>query len=69
MPASYLLDPERRVVFSRAWGVLPDAELAAAADADQFRIVRAIEPALEWIGLDPATRWPSQAPDATFDVP
>jgi len=138
MPASYLLDLERRVVFSRAWGVLTDAditahaaalrsdarfdpsfrqvadfravseirvtgavvrgiafdnpfrrearrafvvasdlafglarmfELAAAADAEEFRIVRTIEPALEWIGLDPATPWPSQAPDATFGVP
>ena len=36
---------------------------------DQFRVFRAIEPAFEWIDLDPGTPWPTQAPDATFGVP
>jgi hypothetical protein len=29
MPASYLIDPARGVVFSRAWGVLTDEEILA----------------------------------------
>lgn len=135
MPASYLIDQQRGVVFSRGWGVLTDEETLAHAkvlrgdprltpllrqvadfrdvtrldvtsegvrrvaknnpfgpdarrsfvapldetvgmlrmfgiylDADdsQFRIFRSLEPAMEWIGLDPATPWPVQKPDATF---
>ena len=31
MPASYLIDQERGVVFSRAWGVLTDKDLLAHA--------------------------------------
>jgi hypothetical protein len=138
MPASYLIDQPRGVVFSRAWGVLTDGEILAHAkglradarltprlrqvanfrdvtkldvtsegvrrtakdnpwgpdarrsfvapldetmgmlrmfgiymDADdsQFRIFRTLEPAMEWIGLDPATPWPEEQPDATFGEP
>ena len=36
------------------------------ADTSQFQIFRTLEPAMEWIGLDPATPWPVQQPDATF---
>lgn len=137
MPASYLIDVQRRIVFSRGWGLLTDTDLTAhadtlradrrfepsfsqvvdfrdvgeirvtsacvehvaahnpfrldarrgfvvaldrafemlnmfglytEADASQFGIFRALEPAMEWIGLDPATPWPSQAPDATFGM-
>jgi len=35
---------------------------------DQFSIFHAIEPAYEWVGLDPATAWPSDAPDRTFGL-
>ena len=138
MPVSYLIDTTRRIVFSRGWGVLTDAEIAAhphalRADArfeaefnqivdfralteirvssggvrevarmspfkrdarrafvvatdeafgltrmfgfftdsshEKFAIFHEIEPALEWIGLDPATPWPTEPPDATFDIP
>lgn len=137
MPASYLIDVPRRIVFSRGWGVLIDADLAThaetlradhrcdpgfrqvvdfldvrdirvtsagiqhvaahnpfrpdarrgfavsldrgfellhmfglytEADANQFGIFRTLGPAMEWIGLDPTTPWPSQAPDQTFGV-
>jgi hypothetical protein len=44
-------------------------EALSGSDQEQFRIFRAIEPALEWVGLDPATPWPADAPDAVFGVP
>jgi len=138
MPGSYLIDGERRIVFSRGWGVLTDDEILSHAktlradprfdpgfrqlldflgvseilvtsagistlarhnpfrrdsrravivptdeafgltrmfslytDADpsQFGIFRTTGPALEWIGLDPASVWPERAPDAIFGVP
>ena len=138
MPASYLIDQPRGVVFSRGWGVLTDEEILAHAkvlradarltprlrqvadfravtkldvtsegvrraaennpfgpdarrsfvapldetlrmlrmfgiymnaDTSQFRIFRTLEPAMEWIGLDPAAPWPVQKPDATFGEP
>jgi hypothetical protein len=40
----------------------------AEANSDQFAIFRAIEPAFEWVGLDPTTPWPEQAPDWTFSA-
>ena len=137
MPASYLIDRTRGVVFSRAWGVLtdedilahvrvlrgdarltpdlrqvadfrdvtkldvtsegvrraarnnpwgPDARRAFVAPLDealgmirmfgiymhatsQFQVFRTLEPAMEWIGLDPATPWPGEQPDAIFGGP
>jgi hypothetical protein len=138
MPASYLIDQARGVVFSRAWGVLTDEDILAHArvlradarltpglrqvadfqdvtkldvtsegvrraatnnpwgpdarrsfvapldetlgmirmfgiymnaDTSQFQIFRTLGPAMEWIGLDPATPWPVQQPDATFGGP
>jgi len=33
MPGSYLLDTSRRIVFSRGWGVVTDAQLLAHSDA------------------------------------
>jgi hypothetical protein len=39
------------------------------ADDSQFRVFRTLEPAMEWIGLDPATPWPAEQPDATFGWP
>jgi hypothetical protein len=36
------------------------------ADTSQFGIFRELGPAMEWVGLDPATPWPVQEPDATF---
>jgi len=138
MPASYLIDQPRGVVFSRGCGVLTDEDLLAHgrvlradarltpglrqivdfrdvtkldvtsegvrksaknnpfgpetrrsfvapldetvgmlrmfgvymdADTSQFRIFRTLEPAMEWVGLDPATAWPGEPPDATFGKP
>ena len=138
MPASYLIDSPRGVVFSRGWGVLTDEEILTHArvlradsrltpklrqvadfrdvtklgvtsdgvrraaknnpfgpearrsfvapldetlgmlrmfgiyidaDTSQFQIFRTLEPAMKWVGLDPATPWPVQQPDATFGKP
>jgi hypothetical protein len=38
----------------------------AEADTNQFRVFRAIGPALEWIGLDATAPWPAEAPVAFF---
>ena len=32
-----------------------------------INIFRAVGPALEWVGLDPALEWPTESPHATFD--
>jgi hypothetical protein len=138
VPASYLIDTTRGVIFSRAWGVLTDEEILAHAnalradarftlrlrqvadfreptklavtsegvrraarnnpfgpdarrsfvapldetlgmlrmfgiymdaDTNQFRIFRTLGPAMEWVGLDPATPWPVERPDAIFGEP
>jgi len=138
MPASYYIDTARKIVFSRGWGVLTDAEIAAHPQAlkadsrfepefhqivdfrtlteirvssggvrdvarmnpfkrdarrafvvatgeafgltrmfgfftdsshEKFAIFHEIEPALEWIGLAPDTPWPTEPPDATFEIP
>jgi len=137
MSVSYLIDTERRIVFSRGWGVMTDAEIAAhpqslradprfdaefhqivdfraltqirvssgglrevarmnpfrrdarrafvVATSEAFGLVRMfgfftdsshekfavfheIEPAFEWIGLDPKTPWPSEPPDKVFEL-
>jgi hypothetical protein len=39
------------------------------SDQEQFRIFRVLEPAFEWVGLDPAASWPAGEPDATIGVP
>lgn len=62
MPGSYLIDESRGLVFSRGWGVLTDEELQA--DPEQFRVFRAIGPALEWVGLDSSMPWPADEPHA-----
>ena len=36
------------------------------AGIDQYTLFRALEPAMEWVGLDPGTPWPNQAPDRVF---
>ena len=36
------------------------------AGIDQYTLFRALEPAMEWVGLAPDTPWPAQAPDKIF---
>jgi hypothetical protein len=36
------------------------------AGVDQYTLFRDLPPAMEWVGLDPTTPWPEQAPDKTF---
>jgi hypothetical protein len=47
----------------RMFGIYMDA------DTTQFRIFRTLGPAMEWVGLDSATPWPVEQPDATFGRP
>lgn len=49
-----------------AFGLTRMFEAHTNSDQEQFRIFRAIGPALEWVGLDPATIWPEREPDAVF---
>jgi hypothetical protein len=39
------------------------------ADQNQFRVFRALGPAFEWVGVDPAAAWPAREPDAVVGVP
>jgi hypothetical protein len=135
MPYSYLIDTERRVVFSRIWGVLTDDEVIShatglrddprfeagfnqvidfreltdlqlttpglrklahlnpfrsnaqrafvvdtdealalskafwtytEAGVDGYTLFRSLEPAMEFVGLDPKTPWPNKAPDKSY---
>jgi len=49
-------------------GVTRMFELYMGADPEQFKIFQALAPALQWVGLDPETGWPTRAPDVTFGV-
>jgi hypothetical protein len=135
MPYSYLIDTERRIVFSRIWGVLTDDEVIAhatglrddprfeagfnqvidfraltdmqlttpglrklahlnpfrsnalrafvvatdealalskafwtytEAGVDGYTLFRSLEPAMEFVGLDPKTPWPNKPPDKSY---
>ena len=44
-------------------------EALTNSDQDQFRVFRALGPAFEWVGLDPADSWPAREPDATIGIP
>ena len=48
---------------SRMFGTFTDS------NAETFTIVRTLEAAFEWIGMEPTASWPTQQPDATFGVP
>ncbi|HYQ89597.1 MAG TPA: hypothetical protein VEU09_08215 [Candidatus Binatia bacterium] len=49
-----------------AFGLARMFQIYMEAESDHMGIFRAMGPALEWIGLDAATPWPAQAPDAVF---
>lgn len=49
-----------------AYGLARMFALYLDADPKQFEIFRAMEPALEWIDLDPEMAWPTQKPDRVF---
>jgi len=60
---SFVAPLDETVGMLRMFGIYMDA------DTSQFRIFRTLEPAMEWVGLDPATAWPGEPPDATFGKP
>jgi hypothetical protein len=50
------------------YGLTRMFQIYMEAESEHMGIFRALGPALEWVGLDPGTPWPAQAPDATFGV-
>jgi hypothetical protein len=54
------------VATDEAFGLTRMFGFFADASNEQFMIFRAIEPAMEWLGLDPKTPWPEGPPDAQF---
>ena len=38
------------------------------AGVDGYTLFRALEPAMEFVGLDPKTPWPAGLPDKTFSL-
>lgn len=63
-------DARRAVVVASeaVYGMCRMFEVRMDVDPTQFAIFRAIEPAFEWIGLDPGTPWPTRVADWMFDV-
>jgi hypothetical protein len=59
---AFIVTSEEAFGLTRMFGLYTDSS------EDEFAIFRTLEPALEWIGLDPRTRWPDRSPDATFGV-
>lgn len=49
-----------------AYGLARMFTLYLDADPSAFAIFRALEPALEWVGLPRAALWPDKGPDKTF---
>jgi hypothetical protein len=54
------------VVSDEAFGLTRMFGMFTDSSAEQFGIFRSIEPALEWIGMEPTAPWPDQAPDKMF---
>jgi hypothetical protein len=48
------------------YGLARMFQIYIEAESEHLGIFRALGPALEWVGLDPETPWPGQAPDALF---
>ena len=38
------------------------------AGVDGYTLFRSLEPAMEFVGLDPKTPWPSKEPDKSYGV-
>jgi hypothetical protein len=49
-----------------AYGLARMFTLYLDADPNEFVIFRALEPALEWVGLPRSALWPDKDPDKTF---
>ena len=64
----FRLDARRAFVVAQdeVFGMLRMYWSYAEADPNEFRVFMAMEPALEWIGLDPKEPWPATQPDAFF---
>lgn len=63
MPASFLVDVERRVIFLRLSGVVTEQELFAtehAVNGDSC-VFDNLPDAMEFLGLDRDTPWPTGA--------
>jgi len=62
---------DSRRAFYRSFGRDPRVtrmfELYMGADPEQFKIFQALGAALQWVGLNPETGWPTRA-DVTFGV-
>ena len=54
------------VASDEAYGMVRMFGTYREADPAHLGIFRAIEPAMEWVGLVPNAPWPPQAPDKTF---
>jgi hypothetical protein len=54
------------VATDEAFGLARMFGMFTDSNAETFTIVRTLEAAFEWIGMEPTTPWPTQAPDKTF---
>jgi hypothetical protein len=57
------------VASDEAFGLTRMFGMFTDANAETFAIVRTLEAAFAWIGLEPSAPWPTRPPDANFGVP
>jgi hypothetical protein len=57
---AFIVASDEAFGLSRMFGMFMDS------NSETFTIVRTLEAAFEWIGMEPTTPWPTQPPDATF---
>jgi hypothetical protein len=57
---AFIVASDEAFGLSRMFGMFTDSS------SETFTIVRTLEAAFEWIGMEPTSPWPTQPPDATF---
>jgi hypothetical protein len=60
---AFIVASDEAFGLTRMFGMFTDSK------AETFGIVRTLEAAFEWIGMEPTASWPTQPPDATFGLP
>jgi hypothetical protein len=59
---AFIIDNDDALALSRAFFTYTEAGV------DGYTLFRGLEPAMEFVGLDPKTPWPAAAPDKTFEA-
>lgn len=60
---AFVVDTDEALALSRAFWTYTEAGV------DGYTLFRSLEPAMEFVGLDPKAPWPDGPPDKTFGLP